>query len=73
MSAGAALAAAQLDLAMCYIDSDFDPEMRQALPGSERLCVLPNPTALFGDKDMAAAMAMFRAGLYPVPGPGSPS
>ncbi|GIG10779.1 hypothetical protein [Catellatospora coxensis] len=64
MSAGAALAAAQLDLAMCYIDSDFDPEMRQALPGSERLCVLPNPTALFGDKDMAAAMAMFRAGLY---------
>jgi hypothetical protein len=33
MSAGAALAASQLDLQMCYIDSDFDPEMRQARPG----------------------------------------
>jgi hypothetical protein len=64
MSAGAALAASQLDLPMCYIDSDFDPEMRQALPGTERLCVLPNPTALFGDKDMDAARAMFRSGLY---------
>ncbi|MFF0319031.1 hypothetical protein ACFYPH_30880 [Micromonospora sp. NPDC005252] len=64
MSAGAALAASQLDLPMCYIDSTFDPEMRQALPGSEKLCVLPNPTALFGDKDMDAAMAMFRSGVY---------
>jgi CRISPR-associated protein (TIGR02710 family) len=64
MSAGAALAASQLDLPMCYIDSTFDPEIRQALPGSEKLCVLPNPTALFGDKDMTAAMAMFRNGAY---------
>ncbi|MEW2386022.1 hypothetical protein AB0873_28570 [Micromonospora sp. NPDC047707] len=64
MSAGAALAASQLDLPMCYIDSTFDPEIRQALPGSEKLCVLPNPTALFGDKDMTAAMAMFRSGAY---------
>jgi hypothetical protein len=64
MSAGAALAASQLDLPMCYIDSDFDPEMRQARPGSERLKVLPNPTRLFGDKDMDAARAMFRSGLY---------
>ncbi|WP_326551930.1 TIGR02710 family CRISPR-associated CARF protein [Micromonospora sp. NBC_01813] len=64
MSAGAALAASQLDLPMCYIDSTFDPEIRQALPGSERLCVLPNPTALFGDKDLTAAMAMFRSGVY---------
>ncbi|WP_199517284.1 hypothetical protein [Nucisporomicrobium flavum] len=64
MSAGAALAASQLDLPMCYIDSTFDPEIRQALPGSERLCVLPNPTALFGDKDLTAAMAMFGSGVY---------
>jgi CRISPR-associated protein (TIGR02710 family) len=64
MSAGAALAASQLDLPMCYIDSDFDPEMRQARPGSERLRVLPNPTKLFGDKDMDAAHAMFKSGLY---------
>ena len=64
MSAGAALAATQLDLPMCYIESTFDPEIRQALPGSEKLCVLPNPTTLFGDKDMSAAMAMFGSGVY---------
>ncbi|MEV4320511.1 hypothetical protein [Actinocrispum sp. NPDC049592] len=64
MSAGAALAASQLDLKMCYIDSDYDPEMRQALPGTERLCILPNPTALFGDKEMESALAMFRSGAY---------
>lgn len=64
MSAGAALAASQLDLKMCYIDSEFDPEMRQAVPGTERLCILANPTALFGDKDMDAALEMFKSGVY---------
>lgn len=64
MSAGAALAASQLDLMMCYIDSNFDPEMRQGVPGTERLCILPNPTALFGEKDMAAALEMFKSGVY---------
>lgn len=64
MSAGAALAASQLDLPMCYIDSEFDPEMRQSLPGTERLCILPNPTTLFGDKDMDAAREMFRSGVF---------
>jgi CRISPR-associated protein (TIGR02710 family) len=64
MSAGAALAASQLDLPMCYINSDFDPETRQAVPGTERLSVLPNPTMLFGDKGMDAARAMFKTGVY---------
>jgi CRISPR-associated protein (Cas_Cas02710) len=64
MSAGAALAASQLDLPMCYIDSEFDPEMRQSVPGTERLCILPNPTTLFGDKDLDAAREMFRSGLF---------
>jgi CRISPR-associated protein (Cas_Cas02710) len=64
MSAGAALAASQLDLPMCYIDSEFDPEMRQAVPGTERLCILQNPTRLFGDKDMDAAREMFASGVY---------
>ena len=64
MSAGAALAASQLDLMMCYIDSNFDPEMRQGVPGTERLCILPNPTALFGEKDMEAALEMFKSGVY---------
>lgn len=64
MSASAALAASQLDLQMCYIDSEFDPEMRQAVPGSEKLCILSNPTVLFGDADMEAAAEMFRSGSY---------
>ena len=64
MSASAALAASQLDLQMCYIDSEFDPEMRQAIPGSEKLCILANPTVLFGDADMDAATQMFRSGSY---------
>jgi hypothetical protein len=64
MSASAALAASQLDLPMCYIDSEFDPEMRQAIPGSEKLCILSNPTVLFGDADMDAATQMFRSGSY---------
>lgn len=32
MSAGAALAASQLDLPMCYIDSDFDPQICPTRP-----------------------------------------
>lgn len=64
MSASAALAASQLDLKMCYIDSEFDPEMRQATPGTERLCILSNPTVLFGDGDMDAATQMFKSGSY---------
>jgi hypothetical protein len=64
MSASAALAASQLDLKMCYIDSEFDPEMRQATPGTEKLCILHNPTVLFGDGDMNAATQMFKSGSY---------
>ena len=64
MSASAALAAAQLDLPLCYIDSRFDPELRQSEPGSERLVIVPNPTELFGDRETAAALVAFRHGAY---------
>jgi CRISPR-associated protein (TIGR02710 family) len=64
MSASAALAAAQLDLPLCYIDSRFDPELRQSEPGTERLVILPNPTALFGDRELEAALVAFRHGAY---------
>jgi CRISPR-associated protein (TIGR02710 family) len=64
MSASAALAAAQLDLQLCYVDSRFDPELRQSEPGTERLVILPNPTALFGDRDLDAALVAFRHGAY---------
>ena len=64
MSASAALAASQLDLRMCYVNGDFDAEMRVAVPGTESLKVLVNPTELFGDQDMRAAREMFRSGVY---------
>jgi hypothetical protein len=64
MSASAALAAAQLDLPLCYVNGDFDPEMRQSLPGTERLVIVPNPTALFGDRQLDAALAALRHGAY---------
>jgi CRISPR-associated protein (TIGR02710 family) len=64
MSASAALAAAQLDMPMCYIDSTFDPELRQSLPGTERLVIIPNPTKMFGDREMEAALVAFRHGAF---------
>lgn len=64
MSASAALAAAQLDMPMCYIDSTFDPELRQSLPGTERLVIIPNPTKLFADRELEAALVAFRHGAF---------
>jgi len=64
MSASAALAAAQLDMPMCYIDSTFDPEFRQSVPGTERLVIIPNPTKMFGDRELDAALVAFRHGAF---------
>ena len=64
MSAGAALAATQLDLRMCYIDGDFNPGIRQPEPGTERLEILDNPTKMFGDRQMESAVLEFRNGTY---------
>lgn len=64
MAAGAALAAAQLDSHMCYIDGDFDPVSRQPEPGSERLVMLGNPTKLFGDRQQESAEVEFRRGAF---------
>ena len=64
MSASAALAAAQLDLPMCYIDSTFDAEMRQSVPGTERLVIIPNPTKMFADRELDAALVAFRHGAF---------
>lgn len=64
MSAGAALAATQLDSPMCYIDGDFNPEIRQSEPGSERLVILDNPTKLFGDRQQEAAEVEFGHGAF---------
>jgi hypothetical protein len=64
MSAAAALAAWQLELGLCYVDSDFDPVARRPIPGSDRLLILDNPTALFGEQEMAAAWQTFASGAF---------
>ena len=64
MSAAAALAAWQLKLDLCYIESAYDPERRQPLPGSDRLMLLGNPTAVFGEQEMDAALQLFASGAF---------
>jgi hypothetical protein len=64
MSATAALAAWQLDLGLCYIDGDYDVELGQAVPGSDRLLLLDNPTSLFGEQEMKAAEHAFDGGAF---------
>ena len=64
MSAAAALAAWQLNLGLCYVDGDFDKEFGRVLPGNERPLLLDNPTALFGEQEMAAALETFRSGGF---------
>jgi CRISPR-associated protein (TIGR02710 family) len=64
MSATAALAAWQLDLPLCYIESDFDPEMRQPFPGSERLIRIANPVSIFGDQAISSTIEIFNSGRF---------
>ncbi|HEY6790917.1 MAG TPA: hypothetical protein VI365_26775, partial [Trebonia sp.] len=68
MSAAAALAAWQLDLPLCYLDGKWSPRLRQHLPGEDRLLMLPNPAALFGDQEMDRARALFDDGSFDAAG-----
>ncbi|GAA2143581.1 TIGR02710 family CRISPR-associated CARF protein [Glycomyces algeriensis] len=65
MSAAAALAAAQLDLQLCYIDGRYDPSLRQPVPGTERLVLLPNPTEIFMEREMDKACTLLAHGDFP--------
>jgi Csm6 HEPN domain len=66
MSAAAALVAWQLDCRLCYIDSLYDGEMRQPIPGTEKLLILENPRTIFGDQELEAALETFRSGAFAV-------
>jgi hypothetical protein len=68
MSAAAALAAWQLDLPLCYLDGRFSPRLRQHIPGADRLLMLPNPAALFGDQEMDRARTLFDSGSFDAAG-----
>jgi broad specificity phosphatase PhoE len=54
----------QLDLRLCYIDSRYDGEMRQPIPGTEELLILDNPTTIFGDQELDAALETFRSDAF---------
>lgn len=64
MSAAAALVAWRLNLRLCYVDSQYDPEMRQPVPGTERLLIVDNPVTLFREDEMEAALETFRSGAF---------
>jgi CRISPR-associated protein (TIGR02710 family) len=66
MGASAALVAWQLDLGLSYIDGDYDGALRQALPGSDRILLLDNPTAIFGEQEMKVATEAFAGGNFEV-------
>ena len=64
MSAAAALAAWQLNLRLCYIETDWDPATRQAIPGTDRLLLLDNPATIFGEQGMEEALQLFAGGAF---------
>ena len=64
MSATAVLAASQLDLAFCYIDSVFDPELRQPVPGTERLVLYETPAAIFEARELGTIQELFNNGGF---------
>ncbi|SPT60556.1 hypothetical protein [Actinomadura madurae] len=64
MSATAALAAWQLNLRLCYLEGDYSPELKQNFPGKDRLMLLDNPAALFGDQAMVRTNVMFDSGAF---------
>jgi len=64
MSAAAALVAWRLNLRLCYVESRYDPEMRQPVPGTERLLIVDNPATLFREDETQAALETFRSGAF---------
>jgi CRISPR-associated protein (TIGR02710 family) len=64
MSAAAALAAWQLNLPLCYIECDYDVEMRQPVAGTERLIWIENPAKFSGDNELDKTCEVFDSGRY---------
>lgn len=68
MSASASLAAWQLDLRICYIDTDYAADLAKPMPGTERMLLFKSPSALFGDDDLRAAQGVFNSAAYEAAG-----
>ncbi len=66
MSAGAAMAAWELDLRISYINNTYDPQRRTAVPGTEEIVLLDSPYALYGGAELQRADHDFDLGAYEV-------
>jgi CRISPR-associated protein (TIGR02710 family) len=65
MSATAAIAASELDIPLCYVEGEYDAQMRRPAPGSERLILLPNPSRLSARQRRERALDRYEAYDYP--------
>jgi len=66
MSAGAAMAAWELDLRISYVNNQFDPQRRTAVPGTEEIVLLDSPYAQYGGAELRRADHDFDLGAYEV-------
>jgi hypothetical protein len=66
MSAGAAMAAGELDLRICYVDNQYDDSRRAAVPGTEEIVLLDSPYQLYGGAELKRADHDFDMGAFEV-------
>lgn len=60
MSAAAAMAGALINVQLVYIGtSEYLPDFRKPMPGSETFYYIPNPIEIFGDLEIEKAFALF--------------
>jgi len=65
MVSGASAAAALAGCAILYVDySEYDPELRKPIPGTEYINELKNPIEIFGEIDAAKGRELFNKGNF---------
>jgi len=66
MSAGAAMAAWELDLRISYVNNTYDSQRRTAVPGTEEIVLLDSPYSLYGGAELQRADHDFDLGAFEV-------
>ncbi|MFO0761825.1 MAG: hypothetical protein U0359_35620 [Byssovorax sp.] len=66
MSAGAAMAASELDLRIAYVNNKYDDERRIAAPGTEEVLLFDSPYLLYGGGEERRADHDFDMGAYTI-------
>lgn len=59
MAAGCAMAGSAIGAKLIYISGNFLPDLRKPEPGSEKLCYIDDPYAVFGDLEREQAISLF--------------